>query len=223
MDIALTRLSFILLLLNASTTTFDLSKRHINHSSKSGKPLLVLRPTHTSDSLIEEVMVLTILEKTILAFLRVLDDMETSRLASLQELISVMRNSDSVVAVVNSDSLFGQINKKAYDEVSLAFVHHLRTIRFLLLLEYDHLDHIGLSDIGSPRANDHEYLELPWMPEDPYVEAVLQAPPSPDYVPGPEEPEQAPPSPDYVPGPEHADDKIVDEDQPYAEDASPTA
>ncbi|GKD55811.1 hypothetical protein Tco_1289198 [Tanacetum coccineum] len=59
----------------------------------------------------------------------------------------------------------------------------------------------GLSDIGSPRADDHEYLELPWMPEDPYVEAALQAIPSPDYV----------------PGPEHADDEIV------AEDASPTA
>ncbi|GJR03367.1 putative reverse transcriptase domain-containing protein [Tanacetum coccineum] len=55
----------------------------------------------------------------------------------------------------------------------------------------------GLSDIGSPRADEHEYLELPWMPEDLYVEAALQAPPSPDY--------------------------IVAEDQPYAEDASPTA
>nr|GEY22485.1 reverse transcriptase domain-containing protein [Tanacetum cinerariifolium] len=40
---------------------------------------------------------------------------------------------------------------------------------------------------------------------------------------GPEEPEQAPPSPDYVPGPEHADDEIIVEDQPYAEDASPIA
>nr|GEW07975.1 hypothetical protein [Tanacetum cinerariifolium] len=39
---------------------------------------------------------------------------------------------------------------------------------------------------------------------------------------GPEEPEQAPPSPDYVPGPEHADDEIVAKDQPYVEDASPT-
>ncbi|GJX49398.1 hypothetical protein Tco_0276243 [Tanacetum coccineum] len=48
------------------------------------------------------------------------------------------------------------------------------------------------------------------------------APPSPDYVHGLEEPEQEPPSPDYVPGPEHVDDKIVAEDQPYAEDASPT-
>nr|GEU71796.1 hypothetical protein [Tanacetum cinerariifolium] len=75
-----------------------------------------------------------------------------------------------------------------------------------------------LSDIGSPRADDHEYL---MMIEDPYVEVSLQAPPSPDYIPGPEELEQAPPSPDYVPGPEHADDEIVAEDQPYAEDASP--
>ncbi|GJY25551.1 hypothetical protein Tco_0400277 [Tanacetum coccineum] len=80
-----------------------------------------------------------------------------------------------------------------------------------------------LSDIGSPRADDHEFLELPYMPEDPYLEAALQAPPSPDYVPGPEEPEHAPPSPDYVPGAEHADDEIVAEDQPYAEDASPIA
>ncbi|GJT35809.1 hypothetical protein Tco_0926228, partial [Tanacetum coccineum] len=81
----------------------------------------------------------------------------------------------------------------------------------------------GLSDIGSPRVDDHEYLELPWMLEDPYVEAALQAPSSPDYVPGPEEPEQAPPFPDYVLGPEHVDDEIVVEDQPYAKDASPTA
>nr|GFB19166.1 hypothetical protein [Tanacetum cinerariifolium] len=80
-----------------------------------------------------------------------------------------------------------------------------------------------LSDIGSPRADDHEHLMLPEMLKDPYVEVALQAPPSPDYIHGPEEPKQAPPSPDYVPGPEHADDEIVVEDQPYAEDASPIA
>nr|GFB02376.1 hypothetical protein [Tanacetum cinerariifolium] len=80
-----------------------------------------------------------------------------------------------------------------------------------------------LSDIRSPRADDHEHLMLPDMLEDPYVEVALQAQPSPDYIPGPEEPEQAPPSLDYVPGPEHADDEIVVEDQPYAEDASPIA
>nr|GFD15197.1 hypothetical protein [Tanacetum cinerariifolium] len=56
-----------------------------------------------------------------------------------------------------------------------------------------------LSDIGSPRADDCEHLMLPEMLEDPYVEVSLRAPPSLDYMPGPEEPEQAPPSPDYVP------------------------
>nr|GFC30121.1 hypothetical protein [Tanacetum cinerariifolium] len=71
-----------------------------------------------------------------------------------------------------------------------------------------------LSDIGSPTADDHEHFMLPKMLEDPYVEVALQAPPSPDYIPGPVEPKQAPPSPDYVPGPEHADDEIVAEDQP---------
>ncbi|GKG34145.1 hypothetical protein Tco_0436841, partial [Tanacetum coccineum] len=45
-----------------------------------------------------------------------------------------------------------------------------------------------------------------------YVEAALQAPPSPDYVPGPEELEQAPLLPDYIPGLEHADDEFVAED-----------
>nr|GEZ94823.1 hypothetical protein [Tanacetum cinerariifolium] len=34
---------------------------------------------------------------------------------------------------------------------------------------------------------------------------------------------EAPPSPDYIPGPEHADDEIVAVDQPYAEDDSPIA
>nr|GFD50655.1 hypothetical protein [Tanacetum cinerariifolium] len=44
------------------------------------------------------------------------------------------------------------------------------------------------------------------------VEVALQAPPSPDYMPGPEEPEQAPLSPHYIPGPEHADNEIDEED-----------
>nr|GEY57786.1 hypothetical protein [Tanacetum cinerariifolium] len=60
------------------------------------------------------------------------------------------------------------------------------------------------------------------MLEDPYVEVALQAPPSPDYIPGPEEPEQAPPSPNYVPCAELANDEIVAEDQLNAKDASPT-
>nr|GFB63154.1 hypothetical protein [Tanacetum cinerariifolium] len=55
-----------------------------------------------------------------------------------------------------------------------------------------------------------------------YVEVALQAPPSPDYIPGPEEPEQAPPPPDYPPEyvpesdleahPEDDDDEDPEED-----------
>nr|GFC41607.1 hypothetical protein [Tanacetum cinerariifolium] len=67
-----------------------------------------------------------------------------------------------------------------------------------------------LSDIGSPRADGHEYLMLLEMLEDPYAEVALQALPSPDYIPGSEEPEQAPPSPDYVP--EDDDDEDPEED-----------
>ncbi|GJZ72033.1 hypothetical protein Tco_0635884 [Tanacetum coccineum] len=77
-----------------------------------------------------------------------------------------------------------------------------------------------LSDIGSPGVNG-----LPMMLEDPYVKAVLQAPPSPDYVPGPE----YPPSPVYVPyvpeslypefmPPEHDSDP---EEDPKEEDEDP--
>nr|GFD26321.1 hypothetical protein [Tanacetum cinerariifolium] len=52
----------------------------------------------------------------------------------------------------------------------------------------------GLSDIRSPGV-DGQLV----MPEDPYayVVAAFQAPPSPDYVPGPE----YPPSPEFVPKP----------------------
>nr|GFD07181.1 hypothetical protein [Tanacetum cinerariifolium] len=66
-----------------------------------------------------------------------------------------------------------------------------------------------------PRADDHEYL---MMIEDPYVEVALQAPPSLDYMFGPEEPEQAPPSPDYIPEsdfkmyPKDDDDEDPEED-----------
>nr|GFB43930.1 hypothetical protein [Tanacetum cinerariifolium] len=73
----------------------------------------------------------------------------------------------------------------------------------------------------------------PIMPEDPYayVVAAFQALPSPDYVPGPDEPEQAPPSPvyiPYVPEPEYSeyipseDEVFPAEEQPLPDAASPT-
>ncbi|GJT73297.1 hypothetical protein Tco_1032583 [Tanacetum coccineum] len=71
-----------------------------------------------------------------------------------------------------------------------------------------------LSDIGLPGAEG----------------PIFQDPPSPDYVPGPEEPEQAPPSPIYVPFvpepvyPEFLpeDDVLPAEEQPLPVAASPT-
>nr|GFD47261.1 hypothetical protein [Tanacetum cinerariifolium] len=53
----------------------------------------------------------------------------------------------------------------------------------------------------------------------------MGAPPSPDYIPGPE----APPSPDYIPGPEYpeylppADDMLPAEEQPLPAAVSPNA
>ncbi|GJR60460.1 hypothetical protein Tco_1502622 [Tanacetum coccineum] len=63
-----------------------------------------------------------------------------------------------------------------------------------------------LSDGGSPRVIVYGYDGLLMQPV---------APPSPDYVPGPEHP----PSPDYVPGPEHPPSPA----EPLPADASPVA
>ncbi|GKC13213.1 hypothetical protein Tco_1009995, partial [Tanacetum coccineum] len=80
----------------------------------------------------------------------------------------------------------------------------------------------GLSDIGSPGVDGP-----PVMPEDPYayVVAAFQAPPSPDYVSGPE----YPPSPEFVPEPVYPefmppeDEVLPAEEQPLPAAASPTA
>ncbi|GJR20173.1 putative reverse transcriptase domain-containing protein [Tanacetum coccineum] len=62
-----------------------------------------------------------------------------------------------------------------------------------------------------------------YMPEDPYLEAALSGTTTPYNVPGPRGARAMHPLPDYVLGAEHADEEIVAEDQPYAEDASPIA
>ncbi|GJT15106.1 hypothetical protein Tco_0873812 [Tanacetum coccineum] len=67
------------------------------------------------------------------------------------------------------------------------------------------------------------------MLDDPYVQVILHASPSPDYVPGPEEPEQAPPLPDFVPEPVYPEfmppkyEVLPAEEQPLPAAASPTA
>ncbi|GKC56467.1 hypothetical protein Tco_1084065, partial [Tanacetum coccineum] len=83
----------------------------------------------------------------------------------------------------------------------------------------------GMFDIGSPGVDGP-----PVMPEDPYayVVAALQALPSPDYVPDPDEPEQAPLLPEFVPElvyPEFMppeDDVLPAEEQPLPAAVSPT-
>ncbi|GKB46857.1 hypothetical protein Tco_0897610, partial [Tanacetum coccineum] len=61
-----------------------------------------------------------------------------------------------------------------------------------------------------------------------YTEVALQAPPSPDYIPSPEEP-QSPPLPDFVPEPVYPeymsqeDEVFPAEEQPLPAAASPTA
>ncbi|GJR16298.1 hypothetical protein Tco_0798950 [Tanacetum coccineum] len=68
------------------------------------------------------------------------------------------------------------------------------------------------SDAGSPRVIVYGYDGLPMHPVDPYVEAALQAP------------GQAPPSPDYILGPEHPPSPdCVHGLEPLPADASPAA
>ncbi|GJY91236.1 hypothetical protein Tco_0506432 [Tanacetum coccineum] len=81
------------------------------------------------------------------------------------------------------------------------------------------------SDVGSPGVDGP-----PVMPEDPYayIVAAYQAPPSPDYMPGPEEP-QSPPPLDFVPEPMYPeymlleDEILLAKEQPQPVAASPTA
>nr|GEX09993.1 hypothetical protein [Tanacetum cinerariifolium] len=81
------------------------------------------------------------------------------------------------------------------------------------------------------------YYRMPMDPLDPYVQLVMEAPPSPYYIPRPEAPPspdyipgpKAPPSPDYIPRPEYpeylppADDVLPAEEQPLPATVSPTA
>nr|GEU59035.1 reverse transcriptase [Tanacetum cinerariifolium] len=63
------------------------------------------------------------------------------------------------------------------------------------------------SDVGFPGVIVYGYDGLPMHPVDP---------PSPDYVPGPEEPEQVPLSSDYMPGPKYLKDDANDKDEEEA-------
>ncbi|GJW63481.1 hypothetical protein Tco_0115365, partial [Tanacetum coccineum] len=73
----------------------------------------------------------------------------------------------------------------------------------------------GSLDVGSSGIIIYEYNGLPMMLEDPYayVEAAMQEPPPPDYVPEPVYQEFMPPEDDVIPAKE----------QPLPASVSPTA
>ncbi|GKA81899.1 hypothetical protein Tco_0788647, partial [Tanacetum coccineum] len=85
-----------------------------------------------------------------------------------------------------------------------------------------------LSDIRSLGVVGPEHDGLPWMLDDPYVQVALQALPSPDYIPGPEEP-QSPPLTDFIPEPVYPeympreDEVFLADEQPLPAAALPTA
>nr|GEY89222.1 uncharacterized mitochondrial protein AtMg00810-like [Tanacetum cinerariifolium] len=90
---------------------------------------------------------------------------------------------------------------------------------------------ISYTSMSSYEVIVNGYFGMPMDPFDPYVQLVMEAPPSPDYIPGPEAlplPDyipapEAPPSPDYIPGLEYpeyllpADDMLRPEDESILE------
>nr|GFA13933.1 hypothetical protein [Tanacetum cinerariifolium] len=106
-----------------------------------------------------------------------------------------------------------------------------------LVMSSDSHATITYTSMSSYEVIVNRYYGMPMDPLDPYVQLVMEAPPLPDYIPGPEAPPspdyilgpKAPPSPDYIPGPEYpeylppADDMLPDEEQPLPATVSPTA
>nr|GEX84759.1 hypothetical protein [Tanacetum cinerariifolium] len=96
---------------------------------------------------------------------------------------------------------------------------------------------VTYTSMSSYEVTINEYYGMPMDPLDPYVQLVMGASPSPDYIPGPEVPPspdyipgpEAPPSPDYIPGPEYleylppADDMLPADNKPLPAAVSPTA
>nr|GFC90140.1 hypothetical protein [Tanacetum cinerariifolium] len=72
---------------------------------------------------------------------------------------------------------------------------------------------ISYTSMSSYEVIVNGYYGMPMDPLDPYVQLVMGAPPSPDYIPGPEYPEYLPP----------ADDMLPAEEQPLPTTVSPTA
>nr|GEY08310.1 hypothetical protein [Tanacetum cinerariifolium] len=84
---------------------------------------------------------------------------------------------------------------------------------------------ITYTSMSSYEVIGNGYFGMPMDQLDPYAQLVMEAPPLPHYIPGPE----VPPSPDYIPGPKYpeylppADDVFPTEEQPLPAAVLPTA
>ncbi|GJV31278.1 hypothetical protein Tco_1391678 [Tanacetum coccineum] len=127
------------------------------------------------------------------------------------------RNGIEIVVYANSDHAEDYVDRKSTSDIFMSDSEDSMVTYTVVSSPFG-----GLSDIGSLGVDG-----LPVMLEDPYayVVAAFQAPPSPDYVPGPE----YPPSPDFVPEPVYPEfipleDKVLPvEEQPLPAAVSPTA
>nr|GFA22554.1 hypothetical protein [Tanacetum cinerariifolium] len=134
----------------------------------------------------------------------------------------------------------GQLARGARDTLVTLFGYQakdLEVICFGKLMSSNSHATITYTSMSSYEVIVNGYYEMPMDPLDPYVQLVMEAPPSPDYIPGPEAPPspdyiprpEAPPSPDYIPGPEYpeylppADDVLPAEEQLLPAAISPTA
>nr|GFC88315.1 hypothetical protein [Tanacetum cinerariifolium] len=72
---------------------------------------------------------------------------------------------------------------------------------------------VSYTSMSSYEVTINEYYGMPMDPLDLYVQLVMGAPPSPDYIPGPEYPEYLPPANDMLPA----------EEQPLPAAVSPIA
>nr|GEV97285.1 reverse transcriptase domain-containing protein [Tanacetum cinerariifolium] len=122
-------------------------------------------------------------------------------------------NFESLNKVDIIDATLWSIGTRCQGYIGDTFIYHvkdLEVICFEKLMSSDLYATITYTLMLSYEVIVNGYYGMPMDPLDPYVQLVIEAPPSPDYIPGPEAPPspdyiprpKAPPSPDYIPGPE---------------------
>nr|GEZ58013.1 hypothetical protein [Tanacetum cinerariifolium] len=127
------------------------------------------------------------------------------------------------------DKETGSSDRSQPKQADLSCVHalielHLYEIHVFPIMSSDSHATITYTSMSSYEVIVNGYFGMPMDPLDSYAQLIMEVPPSPDYIPGPE----APPLPDYIPGPEYpeylppADNVFPAEEQPLPAAVSPT-